>query len=241
MEVANRLLGLSIKGIMLRAKYGAAQVKYRHHRHQKTYEWDWTNVNFNRIALVNLLIAKTGGMGSRYLEIGCAGNDLFDSVACGHKVGVDPVAGGTLRMTSDDFFRNNREIFDVIFVDGLHHYEQAKRDAANAVAVLDERGWVAFHDFLPRSWKEHHVPRLQNVWTGDCWKLALELASASGVEFKIIRIDHGVGVMRKVGDQVVIPDLSKELLRAEFDTFVARFEELPVVDWREGVDWIMGA
>ena len=241
MGMASRLLDLSVRGIMLRAKYGAAQVKYRRHRHPTTYEWDWTKVNFNRIALVNLLIAKTRGVESRYLEIGCAGNDLFDSVACPHKVGVDSVAGGTLRMSSDDFFSNNRDIFDVIFIDGLHHFEQARRDAANAVAVLAEDGWVAFHDFLPRSWKEHHVPRLQNVWTGDCWKLALELAGASGVEFKIISIDHGVGVMRKVHNQVSIPDHSKELRRAEFGTFVERFEELPVVDWREGVDWIMGA
>jgi hypothetical protein len=129
----------------------------------------------------------------------------------------------------------------VILVDGLHHYEQAKRDAANALTVLRERGWGAFHDFLPRSWKEHHVPRLQNVWTGDCRKLVLELADASGLEFEIISIGNGVGVMRKVGDQVVMPDLSKELLRAEIDAFVARFEELPAVDWREGWQWIMRA
>jgi hypothetical protein len=90
MGVANKLLHLSIRGIMLRAKYGAAQVKYLHHRHQKTYHWDWDSVNFNRIALVNRLIAITGGMGSKYLEIGCSGNDLFDSVACGFKVGADP-------------------------------------------------------------------------------------------------------------------------------------------------------
>ena len=36
------------------------------------------------------------------------------------KIGVDPVSGGNLRMTSDHFFKENKEKFDLIFIDGLH-------------------------------------------------------------------------------------------------------------------------
>lgn len=32
--------------------------------------------------------------------------------------------------------------------------------------------------------------------TGDAWKIAFELSQTEGVEFKIIKIDHGVGVLR---------------------------------------------
>lgn len=35
-------------------------------------------------------------------------------------VGVDPLLGGTHRMTSDAFFAANTEHFDLIFIDGLH-------------------------------------------------------------------------------------------------------------------------
>jgi len=42
-----------------------------------------------------------------YLEIGCAYNECFDAVEIDNKVGVDPNSGGTLRMTSDDFFKVN--------------------------------------------------------------------------------------------------------------------------------------
>ena len=39
-------------------------------------------------------------------------------------IGVDPMSGGTHRMTSDEFFRRNREQwhykFDLVFIDGLH-------------------------------------------------------------------------------------------------------------------------
>lgn len=30
--------------------------------------------------------------------------------------------GGTHRMTSDAFFATNEEQFDLVFIDGLHHY-----------------------------------------------------------------------------------------------------------------------
>ena len=35
-------------------------------------------------------------------------------------VGVDPLLGGTHRMTSDAFFAANADAFDLIFIDGLH-------------------------------------------------------------------------------------------------------------------------
>ena len=55
-----------------------------------------------------------------YLEIGCADNDLFDAVMAGRKVGVDPLRGGTHRLTSDAFFAGyDGEPFDVVFIDGL--------------------------------------------------------------------------------------------------------------------------
>ena len=50
---------------------------------------------------------------------------------------------------------------------------------------------------IPRSWVEENVPRLQKVWSGDVWKVALELIKTKGVDFFIIMADHGVGVIKK--------------------------------------------
>ena len=53
-----------------------------------------------------------------------------------NKIGVDPERGGNVRKTSDNFFKNNKKEFDVIFIDGLHIYEQCRKDVINSLKVL---------------------------------------------------------------------------------------------------------
>ena len=223
--------------IIHKLKRKQQEFKYRSHAHPKSIQWNWPEKGYNRIALVNHLIAITGGINANYLEIGCAENSLFDSVASLKKTGVDPVSGGTHRMTSDLFFQNNKHMFDVVFIDGLHDYQQVRRDTLHALKYLNDGGWVAFHNFLPSNGKEHHVPRISGAWTGDCWKRAVELNRATGIDFKIIEIDHGVGVIRKNSNATNIPDLSDELLHAEFDRFIAELGSLPLCSFDEAISF----
>ena len=76
------------------------------------------NFNFpeeiNRWDLIQKLIELNNFQS--YLEIGCFDNELFDVVNINHKTGVDPVSGGTIRLTSDQFFSQNKEFFDCIFI-----------------------------------------------------------------------------------------------------------------------------
>ena len=53
--------------------------------------------------------------------------------------------------TSDEFFNQNNEKFDVIFIDGLHHYDQCQADAINSLKCLNKNGFIFFHDFIPRN------------------------------------------------------------------------------------------
>lgn len=238
MNFVSKLMSVSFAWIGNRTLEKVKQARYVAHRHPKVFDWGWKSTNYNRIAIVNFLISKTNGWDSAYLEIGCAGNELFDSVASGNKVGVDPALGGTERKTSDEFFAKNQRKFDVIFIDGLHEYEQVRRDAINALECLNDKGWIAFHDFLPSNWKEHHVPRLQEAWTGDCWKLAIELSKASGVNFKILKIDHGVGLLQKTSKNFSVPDMKLGLIDAEFATFVETVDDLPLINVDEAVKLI---
>ena len=73
-----------------------------------------------------------------YLEIGTYKNELFNQAVkwFPNAIGVDPVEGGTLRMTSDAFFSNNSAYFDIVFVDGLHEANQVFKDVHNALEWL---------------------------------------------------------------------------------------------------------
>ena len=210
--------------------------QYSKYAHPTIFDWNWGSKGYNRIALVNYLVSKSGGHECKYLEIGCASNKLFDSVYSLQKIGVDPESGGTHRMTSDDFFdKTSQKAFDVIFIDGLHEYEQVRRDAINALNIINDDGWIAFHDFLPTNWKEQHIPRIQSAWTGDCWKLAIELSKAIGVDFYIVNIDCGVGLLRKSKKDFSVPDQSGELLKAKFNKFVEEVPNLPIVEYKEAI------
>jgi hypothetical protein len=213
------------------------QNKYKSHSYDREFDWKWSKYNINRIALINLLISKKNDCS--YLEIGCASNNLFDSVYIPDKTGVDPFKGGNVRKTSNDFFNNNKKLYDIIFIDGLHIYQQVRQDVINSIKFLKPNGWIVLHDMLPRNWIEHHVPNLSpGVWTGDVWKLGFELSLTKDIDFKIIKIDHGVGVFKLNKNNVTLFDLSKILNTAQFSYFYKNIRKLPIIDWNNFKKWL---
>ena len=125
-----------------------------------------------RLQIVQEIIKKKDY--KKYLEIGCFDDELFNHINCLEKVGVDPVSGGTLRQTSDQFFFKNSQYFDCIFIDGLHEYNQVKRDISNSLNFLNEDGIILLHDCLPNNYYEQAIPRCQWTWNGDVWKAIVE-------------------------------------------------------------------
>lgn len=220
-----------------RLKDRLLQRKYRRHAFDKTLDWGWGSAQYNRIALVNLLVAQKSDCA--YLEIGCATNALFSSIPIGNKTGVDPERGGNVRMTSDEFFTRNSSRFDIIFIDGLHTYEQVRRDVLNSIKVLKPGGWIALHDMLPSAWIEHHSPVItRGAWTGDVWKVAFELSRTRGIDFKIVQIDYGVGVFRLTDQHPELVDMRRELADEGFGYFYENVHRLPVVDWVGAQNWL---
>jgi hypothetical protein len=211
--------------------------KWSHHSDSRRFDWDWWATNYNRVAVVNLLLSKFTN--PAYLEIGCASNALFNSVPALNKVGVDPVSGGTERKTSDEFFRQNKSKFDVVFIDGLHTYEQVRKDVINSIKCLKHNGWVAIHDMLPRDWTEQHIPVVtREVWSGDVWKVGFELSQTDGIDFKILKIDYGVGVFRMLKKDVVLKDLTHVLHDKQFSYYYDNIKALPIIDWESAQEWL---
>ena len=154
-----------------------------------------------RWQLINRLIQESNYM--NYLEIGVRQGDCFDKVICKRKVGVDPVGDkATHKMISDKFFIQNDKLFDIIFIDGLHLAEQVYRDIINSLKVLNKGGTIVVHDINPPNEGAQRREKLQNCWTGDCWKTWIRLREERGnLNMKVFDIDvTGCGVIKK-GEQ----------------------------------------
>ena len=149
------------------------------------YRWD----------LIKYLINKYNYID--YLEIGCDQDQLFSKVDIQNKFGVDPVSGGNLRKTSDEFFKANNKKFDLVFIDGLHTYEQVKKDIINSLDCLKENGVVLVHDCMPDCMSKQAVPRYRMTWNGDVWKAIVDLRHNGDLNIYTCEIDQGIGIIKK--------------------------------------------
>lgn len=158
-----------------------------------------------------------------YLEIGTFKNELFDHIKCKKKIGVDPASGGNIRKTSDQFFQNNIDKFDLIFIDGLHTYPQVKKDINNSINALNSNGIILLHDCFPRDYYYQAVPRSQINWNGDTWKAFVEIRSKNKFDSYCLNADEGIGVILKKNNKNLLNlnlnDFSKLKYRDYFDNY----------------------
>lgn len=163
-----------------------------------------------------------------YLEIGVEGSECFDKIKCTKKVGVDP-AGATFTMTSDQFFAQNKDKFDVIFIDGLHTFEQAQKDLTNSIHALSKYGTIVMHDCLPATEREQSSTVLYGEpWTGPVWKVfAWARQNILDASMFTVNTDHGMGVIHSNGNiRLDNHDHLYTDLPYSWTTFVAQKQEL---------------
>lgn len=143
---------------------------------------------------VNALASELGAR--RYLEIGVAEGRTLRDVAMPERTAVDPqflfeistMSGQAIRFcqqTSDAFFaaEPRDRPYDVMFIDGLHEFNQVVRDFANAVLRMHPRSVILLDDTLPsdvystllspsetmKYRKEANNPNID--WHGDVFKI----------------------------------------------------------------------
>ena len=123
----------------------------------------------------------------RYLEIGVGhGFSLALAAAPTQTFGVDPNPRVSSKIKnpdtkifvgeSDAFFAQlgalpKHVVFDLVFVDGLHHFEQTLRDIHNAEKHSHRDTLICCHDIHPIHAKAANRQRINNHWAGDVWKI----------------------------------------------------------------------
>lgn len=172
-----------------------------------------------------------------YLEIGIRRGDNLSRVHAPKRVGVDPnPRTPELRRhlkphlrhllihaeTSDDFFTNNTDEFDVIFIDGLHLYEQVIKDISNAFDCLSPNGFIMLHDCLPETaynaQREYH----EDAWNGDVWKAVYHVQrDFPQIGHAVIDCDWGLGLLWRK-DPTAFPltiEKDQEVMDLDFDYY----------------------
>jgi len=180
-----------------------------------------------------------------YLEIGTASGANFLPIVSRRKVAVDPcfsISPGrralwTLRnfsnvfakyyeTTSDAYFSRSTVRFDVVFIDGLHTYEQSLKDVLGSLAILNGNGVIVMHDCNPPNKAAAHpalsyehaaslkLPGWNGEWCGDVWKTVCHLRSKrKDLRVFVLDCDFGLGIVTK-GSPDSCLGLSEERLKA---------------------------
>jgi hypothetical protein len=131
-----------------------------------------------------------------YLEIGVQLGHTFNALDIPYKVAVDPLFQfdyGSLasehikffEVPSDEYFLkfSGNDIFDLIFLDGLHEFYQVLRDFLNALDHTHKKSVLILDDIFPndvfsslvkdpyRFRKMHNPDNLDGSWHGDVYKM----------------------------------------------------------------------
>jgi len=146
---------------------------------------------------LNTLLAACGESTS-YLEVGVSWGQTFEAIDAGRRVGVDPSPRFDIaqlpanaqfhHVPSDDYFAmRDNQLFDVIFVDGLHEWRQAYRDLINGLQRLRPGGALLLDDTVPSD-EVSAMPDLETStnlrralglpgdhWHGDVWRVVAVL------------------------------------------------------------------
>jgi hypothetical protein len=215
----------------------------------------------NRIQIIQRLIRATGAR--TYLEIGVNTGTCFLRIKASKKLGVDPDLkipfGRRLKYfiknpanfnseyfeeTSDDFFDNRADLLranrpEIVFIDGLHTYEQSLRDVLNSLKFLAEGGFILMHDCNPltkaaaypaRSFEDVvrlNLPDYAGMWNGDVWKSIVHLRSLHGdLDVCVLNCDHGIGVVRRGAGSEGVRRSADSIAKLTYEDLAANREQL---------------
>jgi len=202
----------------------------------KRFNYDWSNYP-SRFKIIQKIIDKKKY--KNYLEIGCDKDSNFSEIKVENKVGVDPKSGGTLQMTSNDFFKQNSIYFDCVFIDGQHVYEQVREDILNSLKFLNNDGLIILHDCLPLKIWNQIVPQIYGHWNGDVWKAIVETRTMNNVDTYTCKADHGLGIILKRPNKNLLSLDIKEFKKLKFKDYYFNHKKFMNIIEVEDLDKIL--
>ena len=141
-----------------------------------------------------------------FLEIGVSEGTGLCSVTAKHKVAT---------LTPDEFFKTNKEKFDIIFIHSLPLYEQVLKDLVNSLNCLNPDGIIVIHNCLP----------MLERWNSDVWRASAHIqVSFPNIHFCVLDIDGGCGLMEPDTAQSLYPPIPLERNIVKLEDWIHTFQ-----------------
>jgi hypothetical protein len=196
----------------------------------------------------------------RYLEVGVEKGLTFHALSAARKVAVDPHFQFDVseaesahpeatyhQVPSDEYFGSRaRGQFEVIYLDGLHTFEQILRDFTNALELITPDGVIVIDDVIPNSyfasmsnasefWALHAGGFVQRAfWMGDVYRLVFFIDTFfQQVSFRTVEENHGQLVVWKNVRESVPERTVEEVARLPYERVLSEravFRPAPVAD-----------
>jgi hypothetical protein len=194
----------------------------------------------------------------RYLEIGVNRGVTFHAVEAARKVAVDPKFVFTTppiidsnctyhEITSDAYFgrvAGKDDIFDVIFLDGLHTFEQTLRDLINSISHLSSEGIIIVDDVIPNSYyaslpnaleaKELRQKMKYNdpSWMGDVYKLVFFVQTFfQKFDYATVQENHGQMIMWQAAREAVVKRNIMAFNNLQFSDVILHSDVFHINSW----------
>lgn len=134
------------------------------------------------------------------------------------KHGVDPNVDTTFKVPSDEFFEKYvNQKYDIVFVDGLHIFEQAYRDIVNSLEILNDGGSIVVHDCNPTEEITQRRERASDAWHGDVWKAILKLRmERQDLSIFTVDADEGCAIIRMGNQELLTHFIDQDIYQYKF-------------------------
>lgn len=193
----------------------------------------------NKEDIINGLVARRNY--SSVLEVSTAHSGfVFDRLRAPHKERVrctddiwgdedDGIATEIAAPTGKIWRRlaDDRRLYDLIFLDGVHTLKQCREDLAEGLKRLTARGCLVVHDCNPPSDNFTGDRPKQGAWCGEMYRAFCELRVTRGHKLAacVVDTDCGCGIVERASN-VCDPAATELRMFSDFNDFLARRTEL---------------
>ena len=109
----------------------------------------------------------------------------------------------------------------------------------NSIKFLKDDGLIILHDCLPSSIHQQAVPRYKSGWTGDVWKVIVNIRTRPELDTITCNIDCGLSIIRKKKNHTILDIEVKNFKNLKFKDFYKHHKLfMRIMNYNETINYL---